>query len=112
MQQNPNLTEIRARESRQFFLSCPRFVEPPPLFALKLKNEDLNVVVMRSETLSSRRGQIHVSTDHAAQVLLKRCADLPHGFVERLWIEKSKATTVVVEIPDDWKKMKYLLRKA
>jgi hypothetical protein len=96
-----NLTKIRARESGQLFLSCPRFVQPPPLFAFKLKNEDLNVVIMWSETLGTRRGQIHVGSHHAAQVLLKRSADLPHGFVESLWIEKPEAATVVVEVPDN-----------
>ncbi len=99
MSQLNYLAEIWTRESWKFLHRGPWFVQPPPLLPLQLQYEDLDVVVMWSETLSSGRRQVHVGPYHAAQKLLKTRAHLPNGLVECLRVEKTKAAALVVEIP-------------
>ena len=47
----------------QLFVVVPRLVQPPPFLALDLQDEDVHIVIVRRETLSPGRGQIHVGAD-------------------------------------------------
>jgi hypothetical protein len=52
-----------------------RFVELPLLPALRLQDENFNVVVVRSECLSGRWGQVRARTGKTTKCFFKGCVD-------------------------------------
>ena len=66
---------------------------------------------MRREALSAGWGQIHVGSDHTTEELLQSGADHPHGLVKSLRVQKSKAASGVVEIPNNCKMKKIFVKK-
>ena len=92
-------------------MDSPRLVQPPSFLSLQLKNENLHVIVVRREALSAGWGQIHVGSDHATEELLQGGTDHPHGLVESLRVQKSKAASGVVKVPNNCKTKKILVKK-